>query len=292
MAAHNINSEFLSELETPCQNCEANCCNTNIHNIIYNMLKENPQHCCKGYVGGLFSGEYKVFTQKECIQYLQEYVPLHIPQIEYVLSYVLPKICQRNLFANPISVLDIASGPATIALSLCKVRLCRNIRVTTLEASSGFNSIIEIFRTHNTNPNIKIVETIQAEFYDFLKKQTEHYRGHFDWIVIANFISGIAKNGNSAEVDAVITQLCQSLMNPGQQILLTIIEGSSKKYFDTEEYLKTLEQHLNGLNIKVTLSSFFGPRDTPYLANCKIYQTTYQEHFACINTKSLLLELI
>ena len=95
----------------PCDNVTHNC-NQGTHNIIYHMIKKNSRYYCHCYKGGLFDEpEYPIFEGAKCIQYLQEYVPFHIPQIEYVLRNTLRKL---ESIPEKGSILDIGSGPATV----------------------------------------------------------------------------------------------------------------------------------------------------------------------------------
>ena len=49
---------------------------------------------------------------------LQEYVPLHLPQIEYALKDVLEKY---NFAKDTINIIDLGSGPATVPLAFCRL---------------------------------------------------------------------------------------------------------------------------------------------------------------------------
>ncbi len=83
------------------------------------MLEKNLRYYCHYYKGGLFDKpEYPIFEGAECIQYLQEYLPFHIPQIEYVLRNTLQKL---KSIPKKGSILDIGSGPATVPLAFCKL---------------------------------------------------------------------------------------------------------------------------------------------------------------------------
>ncbi|MCP4349732.1 MAG: hypothetical protein GY795_29985 [Desulfobacterales bacterium] len=124
-----------------CDNHYGLNCNLNVHNILHNMLQGNYS---PNYRGGLsFGPSYPIFEGEQCFQYLQEYVPFHLPQIVYALDNTLNNLYNKLPIPPHISVLDIGSGPATVPLSFCKLshKWKYNLTVTTVEASEGFNNM-------------------------------------------------------------------------------------------------------------------------------------------------------
>jgi hypothetical protein len=67
----------------------------------------------------LYHKKYPYFEGDDCIRYLHQYLPFHLPQIEHVLKSVL----QSDIFIDKstINILDIGSGPATVPLALLKL---------------------------------------------------------------------------------------------------------------------------------------------------------------------------
>ncbi|MFU8766123.1 MAG: hypothetical protein ACNA7I_00350, partial [Candidatus Methanoperedens sp.] len=56
-----------------------------------------------------YSKKYPIFEGDKCIQYLQEYVPLHLPQIQCGLKDILQSEILPNL--ENVNIIDIGSGP-------------------------------------------------------------------------------------------------------------------------------------------------------------------------------------
>ncbi|MCP4105654.1 MAG: DUF1566 domain-containing protein [Desulfobacteraceae bacterium] len=259
-----------SMIKLPCDNIRH--CNENVHNIIYNML----QGRCDKYRGRkLFGGEYSIFEGDDCIQYLQEYVPFHLPQIEYALRDTL-----RNypFTHNHVSILDIGSGPATVALSLCKMDEAGyyDFSITTIEASNTFNNMIEIYERINLNRSVTIVENLKYTFEDFFNLSCQ-WEGHFDWIIIANFVTGI-------DDYMKLNELVTNLLHSEEKVLLTIIETGT-----LQKYIKNLEFD----NLKIENISYINEQiDAEWLSNCKFYRTNpaCPKYRPYINSKSLLLE--
>lgn len=68
----------------------------------------------------VYHKNYPIFEGDECKKYIHEYVPLHLPQIVYVLRHIL----QKTIFeeAQSIKILDIGTGPATVPLAFCRLK--------------------------------------------------------------------------------------------------------------------------------------------------------------------------
>lgn len=285
---------------SPCENIQCKYCNQNVHEIICQMLQSNY---AASYIGELFdktSLVYPVFQGDSCCQYLQEYVPFHLPQIEYVLDYVLNKFPRYLNMGNEAfySVLDIGSGPATVPLAFCRLlpnpRYKTRLEITTLEASVNFNKMIKIFQETNTNSNIEIVESITDRF-EYYMLHADDWRGRYNWIIIANFLSGIADVGqckSSYDVSMILNALISKLIMPKQTIMLTFIEGGCEHYFKTREYLREVESiGFADLNIKNTVSDYSGRRRFANILTCKYYKTRYGNDTPHICAKTLQLEL-
>jgi len=253
------------------------------------MMEENSRYYCDYYKGGLFDEpEYTIFEGAKCIQYLQEYVPFHIPQIEYVLCNTLQKL---KCIPKKRSILDIGSGPATVPLAFCKLLSSRKyeiiLEITTVEASKGFNDMINIFRKVNANDNVEIVENLRSTFQDFISN-AKRWRGRFDWVIMANCISGIGQSVD--DVNRILNKLVAGLLNSRQKIILTVIETKSSFLKNCIKSLGTTS--FKDLRILRTIFQTIDKRiDASWLKNCKFYETRYGNYRPYINSKSLLLEL-
>ena len=270
-------------------------CNENVHNIIEKM---GQGRFSDHYIGHLFDGsEYRIFEGQECIQYLQEYVPLHLRPIKNVLDNVI--VASREFFTDTINIMDLGSGPATVPLAFCKIpsiRYARNhkFHITTVEPSEGFNNMINIFKATNTNEFIEIVNNLNYKLFDdnFMNDESVFKTG-YNWIIIANSISAIGKGRSNREVNAILNKFISKVLDYSDKVLLTIIEGGTTKYFDFINYLDNIERTgFDDLRIIKTLSPKRLKINVPEIMDCKFYKThpIYPKYIPTTNSKSLLLE--
>ncbi|MEA2075363.1 MAG: hypothetical protein U9O85_06475 [Euryarchaeota archaeon] len=228
-----------------CKNITNGFCNENVHNIIEKMgqgrFREN-------FVGGLFSSRpaYSIFEGDECIQYLQEYVPFHLPPIKIVLDNVIWE--SKDFFNYAINILDVCSGPATVPLAFCKIPSIRyahkhKFEITTVEPSEGFNNMINIFKATNTNEFIEIVNNLKYNLFDdnFMNDESVFKTG-YNWVIIANSISAIGEGRTNQEVNGILNKFISKVLCYGNKVLLTVIEGGLTKYFDFINYLDNIER--------------------------------------------------
>lgn len=281
-----------------CKNVLNKFCDENVHNIIKQMGQ--GRFCDKYEKCSLFaSTEYPLFKGQECIQYLQEYVPFHLPQIEPVLSAVMRE--SSDLLNNPVNIMDLCSGPATVPLAFCRcaiiryrLRDSRNLKITTVEPSTGFNAMINIFKATNANIAVEIVNTLKYElFEDNFMNDESVFRTGYDWIIIANSISAIGKGSTYNKVNTRLNKLISKVLCYSDKVLLTIIESNQTKYFNSINYLSKIEEiGFRGLRIIKTISTMNEQLSVPEIMNCEFYKTKYPDHYLpYINSKTLLLEL-
>jgi len=277
-----------------CENAKSNYCNENVHNIVEKMMQGQFK---EDYIGGLFNDpEYPTFEKlEECIQYLQEYVPLHLPQIEKVLETILP--CFINP-ARPIKILDYGSGPATVALAFCRLLPRLNnkhrLKITTVETSEEFNNMINIFRAENANESIKIAACFKYGLLDdrLMDDKSIFQIGH-NWIIMANVLSAIGKDMGFKEVNGKLNRFIYNMLLYSRNVLLTIVETSTITYFNAPDYLSKIETiGFDNLKIIGTTPPVINERiDAPWIMNCKFYRTGNDCSSPIINSKSLLLGL-
>lgn len=253
------------------------------------MLEKYPDYINNNYIGGLFDGPYPVFENNQCVQYIQEYLPFHLPRIETALRKVLLYFGKELLYQNrPIRILDLGSGPATVPLAFCRQLDRYNypsiLNITTLEASNTFNKMIDIFNEINSNNNITI-NRLHDTFDNFIIN-AKNSKGQFDWIIISNFITGIASTVD--DVKNILKDMFNNLMNVDQPLFFTFIEPNKRlinKFWReasfctnniSEEVIHTLKSSLNFNEIMI----------------CKFYRHKYPDHHKpYIITKTMRLML-
>ena len=289
-----VRRDGTDKMDMTCKNIINDYCNGNVHNIIEKMGQKRFK---EGFRGGLFIDEkYPVFEGDECIQYLQEYVPFHLPQIEYVLRNI---ICEYRYFANhTINIMDVGSGPATVPLAFCRLfptYMHKYIfKITTIEASEGFNNMINIFKATNTNESVEIVKNLKYNYFDenFMTDESIFEVG-YDWIIIANFISAIGQDKTQSKVNRILNEFISNVLCYTDKVLLTFVDGKSPKYFKIPVYYSKIERiGFDDLKIIRTISNIYDKQfDIPWMRNCKVYKTKYSDHYSpYIYSKSLLLE--
>ncbi|MEA2033697.1 MAG: hypothetical protein U9N41_08970 [Euryarchaeota archaeon] len=271
-------------------------CNENVHNIIEKM---GQGRFSDHYIGDDFfdGSEYRIFEGQDCIQYLQEYVPLHLPQIEYVLNRVID--ASREFFTDTISIMDLGSGPATVPLAFCRFFIFsykHKFKITTVEPSEGFNDMINIFKATNTNEFVQIVNNLKYKLFEdnFMNDESVFRRG-YNWIIMANSISAIGKGRTFKQVNDILGKFIVNVLRYSKQVILTIIESSSQQYFYSPTYLSRIgKMGFKDLRIIKTVSPInWFKINVPEIRYCKFYKTDIDnpKYSPYINSKSLLLEL-
>lgn len=252
------------------------------------------------YKGGLFKDceEYPIFEGLKCFQYLQEYVPLHLPQIEYVLKDVMLKYDFDDMALN---IMDIGTGPATVPLAFC--RLDPNeypytkFKITTVEASKTFNDMISVFECMNKNKSVEVDCKFNYNIADLKNSPTEYKIG-YNWILFANSISAIGKSEEEAHkwLNKFISNILKRNIKLGYSntILLTIIEGGSESYFpEKNDYLSKIESiPFDDLELKKSIQPTENSIEVRWIKKCEFFNFgkswMYKPN---IHSKSLLLEL-
>ena len=103
--------------------------------------------------------------------------------------------------------------------------------------------MIEIFKDTNTNESIEIVNNLKYNLKDeYLKDEFEEMWSDksiseigYDWIIIANFISGVGKFKSYSDVNKILNKFISKLLCYSDKVLLTIIEGGLDDYFGTKD---------------------------------------------------------
>ncbi|VUT24854.1 MAG: hypothetical protein MOIL_00707 [Candidatus Methanolliviera sp. GoM_oil] len=271
MEGYRLKRKKLRGEEIECENIKNGYCNENVCNIIEKMGQGKlGKGKFEKYIDHLFDKpKYPVFEGDDCIQYLQEYVPLHLPQIEYALNDVKDVLEKYNFTKDTINIIDLGGGPATVALAFCRIipSECEHrFKITTVDASKTFNEIIEIFKDTNTNESIEIVNNLKYNLKDeYLKDEFEEMWSDksiseigYDWIIIANSISGIAEIAKfifgidkdqadqelNKKINKILNKSISKVLHYNDKVLLTIIEGggSTGNHFNISPYLSEIEK--------------------------------------------------
>jgi len=258
----------------------------------------------KYFKGGLFKGnEYPILNKDQCIQYIHEHVPFHLPQINQVIGDIL---LQRNIFDEnqTINIMDIGSGPATVPLALCRLKKDelqnRKFKITTVEASEACNEKIEIFNNSNKNKPIYKAALIKSDILDFMKRS--NLKMGYDWIIMANSFSSICKNVSEARtIHNIFNEFFSNILNSNKnfnynRIILTIIEGKRMKFFDASSYLSNIENVVfNDFSVTpIELSQQYNGKniDCEWIKNCEFYNYKHSNMYRpAINSWSYRLEL-
>jgi len=267
---------------TNCPNPKHGHCSKNVHNILMDMGQDELK---SDFVGDLFprdSGHYPEFdTKAKCIQYLQEYVPLHLAQI----TYVLKKIINGAYFNkyNNVNVLDLAGGPATVPLAISRIldndpSIKRCFDITIVEKAHEFNVMHDIFRGNNHNQQVTL-KSCEIDFYDkglvdIIKKNNPSYQ----WIILSNALVPLLgiNLDNKDRFNLRINQLFQVFKAPA--FLLTLIEGGTISRAH-RNYMDSICETNYALYMPEKAVAKIGPNepiDSPWLLNCKkhgIYRT-------------------
>ncbi len=253
----------------------------------------------KVYKGDLFKGKgYPIPEGKKCFQYLQEYVPFHLPQIEYVLKDVMAKYCFDDMALN---IMDIGSGPATVPLAFC--RLDPNeypytkFNITTIEASKTFNDMISVFECMNKYKTVEVDCKLNHNIADLTNSASEYKIG-YNWIIFANSISAIGKSEEEAHkrLNKFISNILKRNKKLGYSntILLTIIEGGSESYFpEKNDYLSKIESiPFDDLKRIKYIQPTENSIEVRWIKKCEFFNFGKSNMYKpYIYSKSLLLEL-
>jgi len=269
-------------IKCPYKNVSNGFCNKNVHNIIKWMGQSKFKH---RYIGRLFNEEYPPFeTNEQCVQYLQEYVPRHILQIEQVLKVVINEF---RGFPNPINILDIGSGPATVPLVFCRILSQHEnehkyeLKITALEPKEEFCKMINIFKSENKNESIEIVDILRCSVSNYNLTDNEN---SYDWVIIANSISEFCENKSMPNddkilhVNGILNELISKSLhnNKNNKLLLTIIENNTtNNYFPLVDYLKRIEK-IEFNNFEVIESGSTIAKPIGIVITCEFYESDHK----------------
>ena len=268
-----ITSAATAQANLPCPNLVTGICTQRVHEAMGRMLAGQD----KGpYRGGLFpSGKYPSFEEGRGAQYVSEYLPLHLPQLEYGLEMAYRSLQGTLSAGRAIRLLDIGSGPASVALALERLtamgKINAQFQVQPLEQSAEFCGMLREAADPLGSGAVKLMPPFQMDMERYLDEKATTPLDSFDWIVMANVLSPLAQGRTVEEYCARIQRLLEQHRTPTGYPALTVIEGSCCKYVLPHTYMKGLTAQLKVLcNIGLDWSV---PLDRPDILNCTYYKT-------------------
>ena len=233
-------------------------------------------HDTPRYRGGLFpSGKYPSFEEGRGVQYVSEYLPLHLPQLEHGLEMAYRSLQENLPVDRAIRLLDIGSGPASVALALERLtsgaKVQAQFQVQPLEQSAEFCGMLRAAAGPLGSGAVQLETPCQMNMDRYLDETTALSLQPCDWIVMANVLSPLAQGRNVEEYCARIQRLLEQHRTPTGYPALTVIEGSCCKYVAPHTYMNGLAAQLKVV-CKVGLDCSV-PLNRPDILNCTFYKT-------------------
>ena len=250
----------------------AHACSGNCSPLVHACLTSWRGQSWPAY-RGLFGGTrgYPVLEGEDARAYLSWYLPLHLPQVREGIRAVLPRFGRPAL----IRVLDLGAGAGTVAMALDQLATPAGplYVVDTLEASTTFNGRLhDLKNALNPSGSVAVGECIHAHFEEWFS-HAEACSGRYDWITIANFLSGISGGRGPEATVARLHEMLRRLVGPGGSVLLTIVEGGMESHCRIGDCLRLLQSsEPAGLRF-TTIDSRWETVDASYLLICRHFQT-------------------
>ena len=203
-------------VKVPCQNRATGICTHRVHDAMEDMLagQDNPH-----YRGGLFpSGKYPSFEEGRGVQYVSEYLPLHLPQLEHGLEMAYRSLQETLPVDRAIRLLDIGSGPASVALALerltSRAKVQAQFQVQPLEQSAEFCGMLRAAAGPLGSGAVQLETPCQMDMERYLDETTALSLQPCDWIVMANVVSPLAQGRTVEEYCARIQRLLEQHRTP------------------------------------------------------------------------------
>ncbi len=260
-----------------CANLVAGRCTPRVHAAMAGMLAVAPRECAPGR---LFApGAYPLFENGRGARYVREYLPLHLPQLEYGLEQAFPTVCDAHQSpGRPIRVLDVGSGPASVPMALDRLvsagRIAGSFEVQPIEQSAEFCSMLRIAGESLRSGQVVIREPRQMTLEQYISQPDAAGLYACDWVVMGNVLSPLAHGKSPADYSGLIRRLMERHMTMAGSPVLTAIEGSCSTYVQPYPFMRELAAQFTlvrevGLSHSVQL-------DRPAIRNCAYYRGPYQ----------------
>ena len=258
----------------PCANLANGRCTQRIHDAMQGMLA--GRQSTFGH-GRLFpAGAYPEFENGQGTQYVREYLPLHLPQLEHGIARAFQSLqAALPVTTRPIRILDIGSGPASVALSLDRLVAQGHIKghfeVFPIEQSKEFCEMLRAAAQPLMTGAVAIrdPQCMSLEQYTASRDACP-----CDWIVMANVLSPFAQGRSVKDYCDMIHRLLNRHRTDAGYPALTTIEGSCSTYVTPYAYMRGLAEQFKvvcelGLRHSVQL-------DRPEIRNCRFYRSRYR----------------
>ena len=276
-------------------------CTGRVHHYMRAILGQGAV----GYVGHIFERRaYPDFDSlAQCKQYVREYVPLHLTQIEAGLLEAAKAMPLALPLDRPIRVLDIGGGPGTVALALERLTASGKLGgcfvVDVIEPSAPFCRMLNIAKMSLCDGSVSIGEISQHDFLDYWFA-SKGKRLDYDWIVSANVMSplslawerrvgmedevrktspcslerlgGVARDAWSThDLGLLFWHILKNFTREGLGAI-TLIEGGCRTYInEPRDYMRQLAS-FEGLQ---KIAGSYSTRRAGRMPPCNFYETKY-----------------
>ena len=211
---------------------------------------------------------YPVFEKGIGARYLREYVPLHLPQVEQGLRQAHGAIVKTG--RRPSRILDIGSGPGTVAMGLRNLihrdEITGNWRIDAIDPSAEFCEMLKKAGVAMGTRPIYMNPPLQMGLQEYLDRRKPCAT---DWIVMANVLSALAHHRTLTDCIHLFDRLFELQQTIGAAPALTLIEGSCRTYIDPYAYFNELAARFRVLAAEGLSRSISIP--SPHVLKCRYY---------------------
>jgi hypothetical protein len=226
----------------------------------------------------LTSESYTPFdTDDQCMRYMRQYMPLHMPQIEEAVK--------RSLLSHDfggsrhIRILDVGAGPGTLYCVLAamfgrgeNVLSNYTFEYCPLEPSSVFADFFRIVGQNVKQKYVEIGRLYKCNLGEIDVKELQN----FDWIFVGNAVTAMVAS-SSAEAHVAMRNVAMTIRNAfdrsrADRPLLTIAENSGTNKFD--QFCKMLAD----LGLHMVRNKADIECDGSWISQCKFLVTRKISH--------------
>lgn len=196
----------------------------------------------------------------QCMRYLRQYMPLHLPQLEEAV--------RRSLANMPpdlqqVRLLDVGSGPGTLYCALSRLINAgevngRVFQYHPLEPSSGFIDFLNVIARHVTADGL----AVGAPHCGRLSDLDDNVFSNINWIFLGNAVTPLITYARG-DVGMAATHLVEkALLSNEPHLRITLAENSKTYKFD--EFCQAIE----ATNQFIMEQLGDVALDAPWLAGC------------------------
>ncbi len=214
----------------------------------------------------LNSSIYTAFDNEvDCIRYLRQYQPLHMPQIEAAVEFTMG---EKIHAPENIHILDIGGGAGSLYCVLTSL-LHRGFyehntfEITIIDPSEIFLKFVDIITERVNHPQLKLRDKLCCRL-DQVPQMAQVI--DFDWYFIANAITPLI--AHSGCVNSAVDTLYDVMMTDDNVKMKKIIIAENTRTSDFDEFCSKLL--VKGLHCEILEETNC---DGSWLANCQHYVT-------------------